>query len=102
VALRGLWVAAVVVAFLYLVLRPHFGTVYYLNAAHAPMPPAGKASIVNSTAVGHSLFMPAAPAGISPTFTNERDCQTAAASYSTPGHAFGGLCAQRTALLWGW
>lgn len=97
-----LWIAVVAIAFLYLIFRPHFGTVYYLNAAHARMAPGGKASLANSTALGHSLFMPAAPVSVTSTFTTEHDCQMAADAYNTANHAFGAACAPRSALLWGW
>ena len=99
---RGLWIAAVVAAFFYVILRPHFGTVYYLNGAHAGMLAGGKASLANSTSLGRSMFMPAAPAGVSWTFRNQHDCEAAAASYNTNNRAFGAQCAQRSALLWGW
>ena len=98
---RGVWIAAVVVAFLYLILRPHFGAVYYLNAAHARMVAGGKASLLNSTSLGRSVFIPAASVGVSTTFRSERDCETAAVSYNA-NQAFNARCAQRTALLWGW
>lgn len=99
---KGLGFAAVVLVFLYLIFRPHFGTVYYLTAAHARMAAGGKSSIVNSTSLGHNLFVPAAPVGVNATFGSRTECDAAAESYNASNHGFGAQCAQRNALLWGW
>ena len=63
--------------FVYLVARPHIGTVYYVSTVHARLG-AGRPSIGNSTALARSLLAPAAAAGATSTFVEERDCDAAA------------------------
>jgi hypothetical protein len=100
VSRAGIWIA-VAMLFVYLVARPHIGTVYYVSTVHAHLG-AGKPSIGNSTALARSLLAPAAAAGATSTFVVERDCDAAAAAFDTENHAEDAYCASRTALLWGW
>lgn len=101
VASRLLWIALVVV-FIYVLARPHLGTVYYVSTAHMRFSGATKSSLQDSTSLGRSLLAPAAPLGVKTTFVNQSDCEAAAATYDADNHVFGASCAPRPALLWGW
>jgi hypothetical protein len=79
----------VVIVLVYLVARPHIGTVYYVNTAHARLNASG-------------FFASTAATAVKATFSDQRDCEAAATAYDANNHAVGADCSSRTALLWGW
>lgn len=101
---RGYWIALATVL-LYLIARPHLGTVWYVDARDAHIITDPFASIVapGSTPTPIPTAVPTPSVTPRPErFTDRANCQAALTRYESLAIATGAYCASKTALLWGW
>lgn len=96
---RGFWIALAVVL-LYLIARPHIGTVWHMEQDPSPygtLPP-GLTPVTPPPGFGSPVpaVLPTA------SFTDKRDCFNAAMRFESATSWSGVYCAGANALLWGW